>query len=678
MNGVEFRLLGPVGVWRDGDQLGPLNAQQRTLLTMLLLEPGRMIGIDRLMTALWGESPPASARNAVQGHVSKLRRLLAGLPGVELATTGPGYHLVVDSRRVDLHQFREMVGRARGREGAEAGELLRTALSLWQGPALMDVAGDWLPDTVGVSLEEERLRAVEERVAADLEVGRHHDLVAELSTLVTAHPLRETSVCLLMAALERSGRRSDALALFRRTRQRLIEELGIEPGKDLRRLHRRVLEGEAAGASQPDRPARGGTRPRQLPADIAHFTGRTRDLAALDALIWPADRNPPPTPVIAAIGGAAGVGKTALAVHWARRVADRFPDGQLFVDLRGFDPAGAEMASAEALRRFLDALGVPAHQLPADVEARASLFRTVVAERQILIVLDNARDVEQVRPLLPGAPGCLVLVNSRSQLCGLVAANGANPLTLDRPSMEEAREFLRHRVGEERLTAEHAAAEEIIVRCARLPLALAIVAARAATNAGFSLTALAAELRESRGRLDAFENGDAATDIRTVFSWSYGTLSDGAARLFRLLGLHPGPDFAIPAAASLASVGLRRVRSLLAELTRVHLLHEHAPGRYTFHDLLRAYATELTQLTDSDADGPNSVRSPWRPIATATGSPSHRPAGASDSGQSPQPAGESAGERGQRQDRQRAQDCQQGMTCVAGDDGIDHSGHHDK
>ncbi|GIG93116.1 AfsR/SARP family transcriptional regulator [Plantactinospora endophytica] len=602
MNGVEFRLLGPVGVWRDGDQLGPLNAQQRTLLAMLMLEPDRVIGVDRLVTALWSESPPVSARNAVQGHVSKLRRLLTGLPGVELATTGPGYRLVVDAQTVDLHRFRELVGRARDRDVTEAGELLRAALSLWQGPALLDVAGDWLPGIIGVGLEEERLCAVEERASADLRIGRHHDLVVELSAVVTAHPVRERTVCLLMTALERSGRRSDALALFRRTRRRLVEELGIEPGEDLRRLHQQVLEGEPDGSSQPDWPARGGARPRQLPADIAHFSGREQDIGALDGLISMTDQDPPPTAVIAVIGGPAGVGKTALAVHWAHRVADRFPDGQLFVNLRGFDPAGPEMAPAEALRHFLAALGVPARHLPADVETRATLFRTVVAERRILIVLDNARDVEQVRPLLPGAPGCLVLVNSRSQLSGLVAANGAHPFTLDRPSMKEAREFLRRRVGEQRVSAEHMAGEEIIERCARLPLALAIVAARAATNPGFSLAALAAELRESRGRLDAFESGDAATDVRTVFSWSYETLGDDAARLFRLLGLHPGPDFAVPAAASLAGVPVRRVRPLLAELTRVHLLQEHAPGRYTFHDLLRAYATELTQLTDSGAD----------------------------------------------------------------------------
>jgi tetratricopeptide (TPR) repeat protein len=304
--------------------------------------------------------------------------------------------------------------------------------------------------------------------------------------------------------------------------------------------------------------------------------------------------------VISALSGTAGVGKTALAVHWAHRVRSRFPDGQLYVNLRGFDPSGTVLPPTEAIRGFLDALDVPPQRIPDGLAAQASLYRTVLAGRRVLVLLDNARDEEQIRPLLPGSPGCLVLVTSRKQLPGLVAAQGAHPLTLDLLSTAEARQLLSGRIGAARVDAEPRAVHEIITLCARLPLALAVVAARAALNPRFTLAALAAELRAARGSLDAFAAGDPATDARTVFSWSYQALSAGAARLFRLLGLHPGPDFAAPAAASLAGVPVREARSLVAELVRAQLLAEPSPGRYTFHDLLRAYASELA--TDGEPE----------------------------------------------------------------------------
>jgi tetratricopeptide (TPR) repeat protein len=304
--------------------------------------------------------------------------------------------------------------------------------------------------------------------------------------------------------------------------------------------------------------------------------------------------------VISAIGGTAGVGKTALAVYWAHQVASRFPDGQLYVNLRGFDPTGAVMDPAEAVRRFLDALGVSPERIPADPDAQAALYRSHLAGRRMLVVLDNARDTAQVRPLLPGAPTCLVLVTSRNQLSGLIAADGAHPITLDLLSTAEARELLAHRIGADRVAAEPDAVAEIVTRCAHLPLALTLVAARAAIRPHVRLHLLADELRDTQQRWQALTDDDPTTDVRTVFSWSHQALTPAAARLFRLLGLHPGPNIAAPAAASLAAIPIDQVRPLLAELTRASLLAEHTAGRYTFHDLLRAYATGLTHTTDTD------------------------------------------------------------------------------
>ena len=339
--------------------------------------------------------------------------------------------------------------------------------------------------------------------------------------------------------------------------------------------------------------------PRQLPATVVGFTGRSGPLAELDALL---DTRAAAV-VVSAIGGTAGVGKTALAVHWAHAVADRFPDGQLYVNLRGFDPCGsAPMTPGEAVRGFLDAFGVPAQQIPVTLDAQAGLYRSLLAGRRVLAVLDNARDVDQVRPLLPGSPGCLVVVTSRNQLTPLVATEGARPLTLDLLSAGDARELLAHRLGAERIAAEPAAVDEIVERCARLPLALAIAAARAASCPGFPLAHIAEQLRVAGGGLDALAGGDPATDLRAVFSWSYRALSGRAAALLRQLGLHPGPDVGEPAVASVAGLPPQRARSALAELVRANIVTEHAPGRYALHDLLRAYAAERAHREDDECE----------------------------------------------------------------------------
>jgi len=340
--------------------------------------------------------------------------------------------------------------------------------------------------------------------------------------------------------------------------------------------------------------------PRQLPAAISCFAGRDVELQRLTALL-DGNSNPADTMVISAIDGMPGIGKTALAVYWARQVASRYPDGQLYMNLRGFDPRGVPVSAAQAVRGFLDALGIPAEQIPQSLDAQASLYRSRLAGRRMLVLLDNASDVEQVRPLLPGSPGCLVLITSRNQLTGLIA-EGAHPLPLDLPTGAEAHQLLERRLGAHRLAAEPASARQMIELCGRLPLALSIVAARAVTHQNFSLTDLTAELRSSAEPLDAIEGGDPAANARAVFSWSYQQLSTAAASMFRSLGAHPGPNIAVAAAASTAGIPITEARSALAELARSNLITEHVAGRFAIHDLLRAYAMERSAEHEHDDD----------------------------------------------------------------------------
>ena len=373
----------------------------------------------------------------------------------------------------------------------------------------------------------------------------------------------------------------------------LADALGLE-GRD-----RDDFFALAADRRAPVGPATVWPRPAQLPPEVVGFAGRAGVLRRLDQLL---DAGEPMTVVISAIAGTAGVGKTALAVHWAHRIARQFPDGQLYVNLRGFDPSGSTMTPGEAIRGFLDAFAIPAERVPSDVDAQVGLYRSLVSGRRMLVVLDNARDADQVRPLLPGAAGCLVVVTSRNDLTGLVAAEGARPLTLEPMPADDAARLLARRIGTDRVTAEPEAVDEIIVRCGGLPLALAVVAARAAARPTLTLARLAADL--GRSGLEALTGSDPATDVRGVFGWSYRNMRDGAARMFRLLGTHPGPAVSLPAAASLAAVTRPQARQWLGDLTAAHLLTETASGRYAFHDLLRVYACELARSTDGDQRRP--------------------------------------------------------------------------
>lgn len=613
---MQVRVLGPLEV-SSGVSWQRLSApKQRALLSALVAHHGRAVPVDALIEELWPAGAPGSAVNLIQQYVGQLRRALGDPEARVLRTAQSGYALGLTGEELDFGLFEALVSRgtialSRGDAG-EAVDLLGRALDLWRGPAFADVPSTPLLAVEADRLEQLRLSALESRVQAELDLGRHAGLVPELQKQVSTHPLRERFWSQLMLAQYRSGRRAEALETYQRLADVLAEELGVEPGPPVRELRQQILVADPElDPREPGAvPGRGELPvPAQLPAGVADFTGRTHHLRWLDALLPNAARGGSPGAVtIAAISGGAGVGKTALTLHWAHRVAESFPDGQLYVNLRGFDPSVAATDPSEAVRGFLDVLGVPPERVPADLAGQTALYRSTLADRRMLVVLDNARDSEQVRPLLPGSPGCLVVVTSRDQLSGLIAAEGAYPLGLDLLSVDEARELLERRLGRVRTVAEPLAVEEIIAACARLPLALAIVAARAATHPQFSLDSLAAELRAVHGRLDAFSGADEATDVRRVFSWSYRRLGPAAARLFRLLGLAPGPDIAAAAAASLAGEDVGCARQVLAELTRAHLLVEVEPGRYGFHDLLRAYALELCEEEDSAAEREAAVR----------------------------------------------------------------------
>jgi DNA-binding SARP family transcriptional activator/Tfp pilus assembly protein PilF len=614
---ARFLLLGPLRMWRGETavDLGPL--QQRVVLAVLALQVGRPVSRQQVINAVWGQTPPRNAVNLVQRHVSGLRRVLEpdrlerARYGM-LAWTDAGYLLTLPAGALDLDEYERELRNARAARTAghlaEAAEALRAALGLWRGPVCDGLHSPFL-DAQRDRLAESRIDVIEERIELELAIGDYADLVPELRELVAEHPLRERLHGLLMLALYRADRQADALAVFRDARHYLREELGVEPGVPLQRLHQQILAGDpklsGTAASEVTDGARPGTGlqrplPAQLPHRIPDFTGRDAELARLDTLAANDGGEAGTSVVITAIAGTAGVGKTALAVHWAHQVSGRFPDGQLFVNLRGFDPAGVAMKPAEAIREFLDALGITPQQMPTSLEAQAALYRSLLAGRRVLVLLDNAADEDQVRPLLPGSPGCLVIVTSRNQLPGLIVTEGAQPVVVDLLSAAEARQLLSRRIGPSRVLAETQAADDIIALCARLPLALMLVAARAATHPGFRLAALAAELRGAGGSLDAFDGADKVTNARAVFSWSYQRLSVPGRSLFGLLGLHFGPDAGTPAVASLAGLPEGQVRPALAELAQAHLVTERSPGRFAFHDLLRAYATEMAHAHDSE------------------------------------------------------------------------------
>ncbi|MGW0913832.1 AfsR/SARP family transcriptional regulator [Streptomyces sp. NPDC002784] len=606
---------------------------------------------------------PDAAMGSLHAHISKVRavlepRHLRRKGTCEVLVTEPlGYALRVPPESRDTVRFERALAQARrfmdqGRPERVVEET-RQALEMWRGTAFADAAHHLFAVNEAARLEELRQTTREVRTTALLLRGRISDALDAAQDMVAEHPLRETGWALLLRALYLAGRHPEALQRYTDLRRHLADELGLEPGPSLRALHHGILhhdlpplhsaagpgegvasvsgggtghgrdllgpttseapeEDDATATAGPadaaDRPASSGdpavpsegtispprARPAQLPRSLAVFAGREAQGAWLSAV-----SGAPGGPGTVVISGAPGVGKTTFAVHHAHRIAPSFPDGQLFVNLCGFHPHAPAVEPGDALHGFLTALGVPAQRIPEDTPGRSTLFRSLLADRQILLVLDNARDEQQVRPLLPGGAGCLTLVTSRNQLPGLIATDGAKPLTLPLPSQAEAHRALERRLGTERLAAEPTATADIIRLCGRLPLAMAVVAARAELDPSFPLHAIADDLRHTHGSLDAFTGFDSTTDVRAVFSWSYRSLDEPTARLLRLLALHPGPDITAPAAAGLAGLPLPRTRRALAGLVGSCLLEQPLPGRYSLHDLLRGYATELSHTHDT-------------------------------------------------------------------------------
>jgi len=604
---VEFRVLGEVCARVDGRpvDLGP--PRQRCVLGVLLADVNRPVSADQLVDRVWGDDPPQRALGTLRSYLSRLRVAVPAAGEWGIRRGSGGYLLEIDEAAVDLHRFRRLADRARaGEDAADAVALYEQALGLWRGEAFADMSAPWLTGLRHM-LQAERFAVQLDCYDVRLRRGEAATLLTGLTALAEAQPLDERLAGQLMLALSRSGRQARALEHYQQLRTRLAEDLGADPDPALQRLHRRILTGEPALAEIGAPPAQVTSAaapvpvPRQLPAPPPFFTGRSRELAALDRALDTRGEEGR-TVVISAIGGGGGMGKTWLALHWAHRNMNEFPDGQLHVNLRGFDPSGAPMPPEVAVRTFLGALAVAPSGIPAEPDAQAALYRSLLADRRMLIVLDNARDTAQITPLLPGGSSCTVLVTSRHQLTGLVTGHGAHPITLDVLDREEAHQVLTRHLGAHRVEVEPGAVAELLEHATGLPLALGIIAARAAMRPGLPLSVLTRELGRDFARLDSLDAGESSANLRAVFSWSYRILTPPAARLFRLLGTHPGPDIAVPAAASLAGHTLAQVCPLLAELARAHLITEHSPGRYALHDLLRAYATELAHTLDTPAE----------------------------------------------------------------------------
>jgi DNA-binding SARP family transcriptional activator len=650
---MRFRILGPVEVQVDGGWSSISAPKLRTVLAVLLLRTGEIVSIDQLVAEVWPDRPPARAVNLISGYVHKLRKLTGDLDGQVVVTHAPGYQLLAGADDIDARRFARLA--ADGREAFSAGNsegaaaLLGEALGLWQGSrALPDVPASALVSAEASRLEEARVEALELRIQADLGCGRPGQVVAELRRLLADHPIREGLWALLIRALYGSGRQAEALEAYTQAREVIADELGVDPGAELRQLHEQMLRADANPGAQisatktatagspltgapvsPAGPVPAGRSPgppaapgspgpvsgfaptvilppspvAQLPADIPDFTGRAEHVQKLRDLV--ADPGRPDSPgavVVAAVIGAGGLGKTTLAVHAAHLLRGQFPDGQLYANLRGASPQPA--TPSNVLARFLRDLGMDPERIPAGEEERAAQFRSRVTDRRVLIVLDDAKDAAHVRPLLPGSASCAVLVTTRSRMPDLA---GSRFVDLDVLEPAEARDMFAGIIGRDRAEAEPEATEEVLAACAGLPLAIRIAGARLAARGSWSVRTIAVRLADQRRRLDWLRTGDLA--VRACFEVSFSSLPGPAAargvdptHVFRLLGLWQGPSIGLPAAAALIGQPEDAVADALEVLVDAQLLQAPAPDRYRFHDLLRVYAAERASAQETQQD----------------------------------------------------------------------------
>ncbi len=609
---IRFRLLGPVEVW-TGDGWAKIGAaKRRAVLAALLVHRGEPVSIDTLIEELWPDGPPAKAANLVSIHIYHLRKLIGDAEGQVLVTRAPGYQLVLAPGELDADRFAALVTGGRRALGGDtperAAELLGEALGLWHGRPLADVAATALVAAEADRLEESRVGAEELFAEACLACGRYAEVVPRLRRLLADHPLREKLWALLMRALCGAGRQAEALEVYDQARKTISEELGVDPGAELRQLYQQILDadGEQAVVSLAipgPPPAPPAPTPAQLPADISDFTGRSGQVDQLRELLAEvavADGSPGAVRVVLVVGPG-GQGKTTLAVHAAHLLREEFPDGQLYASLLG---ATQSADPAEVLARFLRDLGADPARIPLEAEERAARYRTRLDGRRMLIVLDDARDTEQVRPLLPGSASCAVLITARHWLPELA---GGAVLDLDVLSGDEARALFTKIVGERRVTAEPGATGEVLTACAGLPLAIRIAGARLATRGNWSIQTLAGRLADERRRLDELRVGNLA--VRASFEVSFATLPGPAtpggpapARAFRLLGLWTGPSISLPATAALLGEGDEAAAEALDMLFDAHLLESPEPDRYRFHDLLRVYAADRARTQETEPD----------------------------------------------------------------------------
>ncbi|MFJ5036108.1 BTAD domain-containing putative transcriptional regulator [Streptomyces sp. NPDC088560] len=606
---VRYSILGTVQVQRGDTEIDVGPPKRLALLALLLLRAPGPLSLSEAVDMLWDDEPPPSAANVVHRHIGALRKTLepelrSRTHAEHLVRAADGYRLLADTSTLDLLRFRDLRAQAqlalRGGGAERAAQDFMEALRLWRGPVA--AAGTHVArHPVFTSVGHEFVATVKE--AADAVLTAAPTLTEEVLTVlrraVECHPFDEALHCRIIAALAATGRQAEALEQFERIRRDLAEELGVEPGPELRAAQQHLLQRRAfADADHPGpRPAEAG-RLAQLPADCVSFAGRRQALDQCLELLPLEGESRPPTMTVA-VCGMAGVGKSTLAVHWGHMVADHFPDGQIYVDLQGHHPSEAPLEADRAIAEVLDALGVEHDRSYPSAAALGSVYRSALAGRRLLLVLDDAVDCEQVRPLLPATPGCLAIVTSRRRLDGLAVTNNARLVTLTPMTCDEGLELLDRRLGTDRTRAEHASAEEIVEQCGGLPLALAVAGTRALTQPQLTLASLASTLQDTADSLDALSGHDARTNTRDAFHRSYDALGSSAARLFRLLGLHPSREVTLPVAASLAGSDLRRTRQDVAELMEHHLLVELVAGRYTCHELLRTFARELSSLLDA-------------------------------------------------------------------------------